>query len=1140
MHGLIFETSICYWQDQPGRGASTRSRACREQGGWWWPETRASCGSGRAQKTRRGEEAGRRGCGREGAHPTHRPHTRGEDARSRTQPSVHEGHSAPRRPPPRGGTRGGARRVPLLLRTPTPPRREPARPGGPGSRAGDPRPGHAGAGRRALKRPSVPPTPEGRGTPGGEDAATGPREADRGPDPRSGERIGAGGAAGGGGWWGGGGGRGRSPSPSPRRRRRTGGGGGKAGNGSGPRQARGSETRQGAGPGEQQTGSGPRRTDGRTERGTDGVRPCDTNATEPAVEAGVAARHREGDGSKRPGGSESAARAHRGISPPEASQHRGGPEAHPERQTGLSGHPPPPRGGGGAPLTGPHAHRQSYTRSRSQPGRTLSRRGSEGTAPPGDATGRRRPGDDTHVRRGRLGPRPQGAGVEGDTGGRTRGTRRKAGSGKPARDPTATHTRGRSRNAWDAGRSWPSLERAPHPSPAARAGVPTTQPSSIHPSILPQQIRLPSKPDPEAQHPGDTLSSKGGPDRAHHTATGCGSGARAGTTGSSSPQLQGWGSRGRPGSRTPTPPPSPWAHTTGPAAHNTAHTAPHSPDTRQGPAGPSPNSEGGGAGRIATVATAHSGGAAAGGSGTPRLPLGSLEKAFSPRAHRPSPDRLSFGPTEAHQEPPLNWAGGVCGIASPTTSPPPAHNLTPQARAANDPRRRTADTWHGAYRAGVVPAATGCPQRGAQGQRPTPPRPTALGSPSRGTTSWVGQTRHTGAGAQAQAGGSSGKGRTRRQLAAHRPGAPRASRDPKSSAADTKGDRVSTYLVAKKTYFGRQNDSRRQRGPSMTRREGPRNLDPATCPQHYPMNIRPGALGGHLVDLGGGERGPRGGKSGGADAKGEGAGRRLPPRFAHTGRRTGPSESPNGDLTSTCIKKKEGRTVSGAPPTRRAGPDQGPRPGPRPSYTGHPGRLEPVPTHLLTDRDSGSWGGREPEGPDPAAPSADLHATVRAGPHIRSGAEGEANAPEGDPGGGRTAESESRRSGQGRPSPCPPRRSGPGLAEAPEVRDNIKAAARWLLTTGSTVPRTGRCRRPPRSHRAGRPNAGARAGASSASEPRDATRPRPQRKGEELGTISSGGCPEGDALPPRDSRVVGGRSTETPAAGARGPREGHQ
>ena len=49
----------------------------------------------------------------------------------------------------------------------------------------------------------------------------------------------------------------------------------------------------------------------------------------------MAARHREGDGSKRPGGRESAARVLRGISPPEASQHRGGPAAHPGRRTGA-------------------------------------------------------------------------------------------------------------------------------------------------------------------------------------------------------------------------------------------------------------------------------------------------------------------------------------------------------------------------------------------------------------------------------------------------------------------------------------------------------------------------------------------------------------------------------------------------------------------------------------------------------------------------------------------------------------------------------------------------------------------------------------------------------------------------------------
>ena len=47
-------------------------------------------------------------------------------------------------------------------------------------------------------------------------------------------------------------------------------------------------------------------------------------------------------------------------------------------------------------------------------------------------------------------------------------------SGKPARDPTATHTRGQSREAWDAGRSWPSPEWTPRPSPATRAGEPST------------------------------------------------------------------------------------------------------------------------------------------------------------------------------------------------------------------------------------------------------------------------------------------------------------------------------------------------------------------------------------------------------------------------------------------------------------------------------------------------------------------------------------------------------------------------------------------------------------------------------------------------------------------------------------------
>lgn len=195
--------------------------------------------------------------------------------------------------------------------------------------------------------------------------------------------------------------------------------------------------------------------------------------------------------------------------------------------------------------------------------------------------------------------------MEGDTGGRTRGTRRKAGSG--GEGPASTRSRGHGTGA----RAPPGDQKTPghsratrktsagsHRHPHTRAvpqrlgrrpflaipgAGPTPQPrrqgrravhppSSIHPSILPQQIRLPSKPDPEAQHPGDTLSSKGGPDRAHHTATGCGSGARAGTTGSSSPRLQGWGSRGRPGSRTPTPPPLPPGLTPRGRLRTTQHT----------------------------------------------------------------------------------------------------------------------------------------------------------------------------------------------------------------------------------------------------------------------------------------------------------------------------------------------------------------------------------------------------------------------------------------------------------------------------------------------------------------------------------------------------------------------------------------
>ena len=53
----------------------------------------------------------------------------------------------------------------------------------------------------------------------------------------------------------------------------------------------------------------------------------------------------------------------------------------------------------------------------------------------------------------------------------------------------------------------------------------------------------------------------------------------------------------------------------------------------------------------------------------------------------------------------------------------------------------------------------------------------------------------------------------------------------------------------------------------MTRRKGPWNLGPATCLQHYPINTRPGALGGSS-----GRRGGGGGEKGGGEWR-EGLGR---------------------------------------------------------------------------------------------------------------------------------------------------------------------------------------------------------------------------------------------------------------------------
>lgn len=95
MHGLIFETSICYWQDQPGR---KRERS-REGTGWGERETM--------------ERGGRR------THARARPNGAERAERERERPDHPNGGPAPvrtRRAPGRAGERN--QRLPDTLHTP--------------------------------------------------------------------------------------------------------------------------------------------------------------------------------------------------------------------------------------------------------------------------------------------------------------------------------------------------------------------------------------------------------------------------------------------------------------------------------------------------------------------------------------------------------------------------------------------------------------------------------------------------------------------------------------------------------------------------------------------------------------------------------------------------------------------------------------------------------------------------------------------------------------------------------------------------------------------------------------------------------------------------------------------------------------
>lgn len=109
MHGLIFETSICYWQDQPGR---KRERS-REGTGWGERETRER--GGRRTHARATERGRAGGTGTRAARPPQRwsgtrPHTQSTGTRGRAEPTTprHSPHaSLPHTPLPRGIGRAG-------------------------------------------------------------------------------------------------------------------------------------------------------------------------------------------------------------------------------------------------------------------------------------------------------------------------------------------------------------------------------------------------------------------------------------------------------------------------------------------------------------------------------------------------------------------------------------------------------------------------------------------------------------------------------------------------------------------------------------------------------------------------------------------------------------------------------------------------------------------------------------------------------------------------------------------------------------------------------------------------------------------------------------------------------------------------
>lgn len=401
------------------------------------------------------------------------------------------------------------------------------------------------------------------------------------------------------------------------------------------------------------------------------------------------------------------ARAHHRQTPTSRGQPRDNntlPRAH--RPPHVPRHtPPPPPPRPTPPRLRDREHSARGRRRPRRPGRATPSRGrgwldprrGRGRGGLGAGEGRRpRGGGGTHTHSGEG----RGAGAQG----RPPRDRKGRGTTGPARETSAgshrhTHEGGPTTPGTPAGPGHPGVSHdpAPPPGPVCDGFPPRDTEGPVRPnstsSARPRHIRLHLSPTPGARAPGKRSRARR-PAPCPHTAPGRDS--RRGQA-RRAPRGCGTGESGRP--CVPEPHLGLATARVTARARTRAHTAPRRtpawrdpPPTQRGEARAAvgkerrsapprgrrkPSREGEGLCRPTWLwqwppwPTARLGGAAAGGSGTPRLPLGSLEKAFSPRVRHPPPIVCALrahggAPRATKSTTGRGRGGGVCGMGKHT------------------------------------------------------------------------------------------------------------------------------------------------------------------------------------------------------------------------------------------------------------------------------------------------------------------------------------------------------------------------------------------------------------------------------------------------------------------------------------------